>query len=60
VTPDDLRKIGKEIYGEHWQTPMAAALHVDARSIRRWLSGQHRINERTAQAVLALTKTKSE
>jgi hypothetical protein len=58
MTPEELREIGEEIYGKRWQSPLARALDVDARSVRRWLSGQHNINERTAKAVMSLAASR--
>jgi hypothetical protein len=43
VTPDELRAIGKALYGERWQTPMAEALPCKTRTIRYWLSGKRKI-----------------
>lgn len=34
---DMLAEIGRVLYGEHWVSPMAEALHVNADTIRKWL-----------------------
>lgn len=39
VTPNDLRQVGEALYGERWQTPLAADLDVSDRTVRRWLDG---------------------
>ena len=54
MTPDELRSTGESLFGQHWQTPLAKALDVDPRSVRYWLSGKHKINRRTEEAILAL------
>ena len=40
ITPETLRKVGEAIYGRCWQTPLAALLNVQARTVRRWASGE--------------------
>lgn len=41
MTPEQLRKIGEQLYGSWgWQTKMAEALKVDSSTVRRWLSGK--------------------
>jgi hypothetical protein len=54
MTPEILRDIGEALYGAKWQTSLARALDVDPRSVRYWLSGKHKINKRTAEAIKAL------
>jgi len=56
MTPNELRAEGESIYGNHWQTKLARALAVDPRSVRYWLSGKHKINKRTAEAIKALKR----
>ena len=36
---DLLRQVGPALFGEHWQTPLARALDVSDRSVRRWAAG---------------------
>ena len=43
MTPGELRTIGERLYGPRWQTKLARALPVNARSVRRWLSGERNI-----------------
>lgn len=38
-----VRTIGEQLFGARWQTELAAALNVNDRSLRRWLSGQDTI-----------------
>lgn len=39
MTPADLRTIGRLLYGNRWQTPMARALGVHPRTVVRWERG---------------------
>ncbi len=36
---DHLAAIGRALYGDHWQSPFAAALDINRETIRRWLNG---------------------
>lgn len=36
---DHLAAIGRALYGDHWQSPLAAALDINRETIRRWLNG---------------------
>ena len=41
MSGDELKEAAIRLYGKWgWQTRLADALHVDASSIRRWVSGQ--------------------
>ena len=40
MTPDDIARIGRALYGERWQTSLAGDLHVADRTMRRWLAGE--------------------
>lgn len=41
MTPDLLRQCGEALYGDRWQTALAADLQVTDRTLRRWLSQQY-------------------
>lgn len=41
MTP--LETAGRALYGSAWQTPMAEALSVADRTVRRWYAGESRI-----------------
>lgn len=50
MTPADLRTaadllFGGERFGLRWQRPLARALGVDDRTVRRWLSGESPVPE---------------
>lgn len=40
MTRDQLRQAGVTMFGEQWQTPLAEALGVSDRTMRRWISGR--------------------
>jgi hypothetical protein len=54
MTPGALCRIGERLYGPHWREPLARALDVDTRTIRRWLSGATPIPKSVALAIMAL------
>ncbi len=54
MTPDEFRTIVESIYGKGWRKPAAAALDVSERQMRRWMSGETPIKERTARSVRSL------
>jgi hypothetical protein len=45
---DLLTRIGPVIYGFGWQTQLAKDLGWSARSMRRWLAGDHSLPDATA------------
>lgn len=51
MTPKQLTKIGKELYGYGWQTRMAEALNVNGSTVRRWVAGSAPISGPTAAAL---------
>lgn len=40
MSPDLLRRIGEALYGERWQSALAAELGIADRSLRYWLAGR--------------------
>ncbi len=38
--PDLISRVGRALYGERWQTPLARELGVADRTVRRWVSGE--------------------
>jgi hypothetical protein len=40
LPPALLRRIGEALYGEPWQSRLAADLDVADRTLRRWVSGE--------------------
>lgn len=43
MTPADLERRAKALYGKRWQTTLARRIRVDARTVRRWKSGEREI-----------------
>jgi DNA-binding transcriptional regulator YiaG len=43
VTPKQLERAGKALFGPLWQSALARALYVDSRTVRRWLAGDREI-----------------
>lgn len=43
MTPDELASRAAALYGPEWQTPLAARIRVDARTVRRWKAGDRAI-----------------
>ena len=44
MTPEKLRSLGLATYGLEWQSPLARAIGVNARTVRKWLSGESPIS----------------
>jgi hypothetical protein len=36
IPPNALAEIGRAVFGQHWQGPLARALKVHDRTVRRW------------------------
>jgi hypothetical protein len=56
VTPATLRTVGRELFGERWQTDMSLALGVNSRTIRSWLSGRNVIPEGVQEALRRIVR----
>ena len=54
MSPAELRRIGKKLYGEDWKTQLAAELPASDRTIRSWLSGERNIRPVIANRIRAL------
>jgi tRNA A37 N6-isopentenylltransferase MiaA len=35
-----IRRVGAELYRDHWIAPFSAALAIDPRTVRRWAAGR--------------------
>ena len=55
MTPAELREIGEKLFGPRWQTPLARALPVSARTVRYWLAGKRAIRPVIAERIRSLT-----
>lgn len=54
MTRDELTAIGRALHGDEWQTPLARDLAVSARTVRRWLAGDSRIDDDMAGRIRSL------
>lgn len=43
MTPADLERRCFALYGANWQTALARAVRVDARTVRRWKAGDRAV-----------------
>lgn len=55
MTRDELRAIGMALYGHEWQSPLARALGVSPRYIRKLVSGEAPIGASIEAEIRALT-----
>ena len=53
MTPAELSALARSIYGPDWRVPLATALGVTDRTIRKWLA-RERLPNLAAQAVRGL------
>ena len=61
MTPDDLAKHGKALYGErNWQSELATNLSVSPRTIRRWLFNGLPIPDGVQDDIRVMLKNKYE
>lgn len=51
MTPADLDHLGRFLFGEQWQLPLARALPVNGRTVRRWRSGEAAVSPGAAGAI---------
>lgn len=54
LNPDRIGDAGRQLFGEHWQSPLASALGVDVRLVRYWLNGQENPSQQKLLALVAL------
>lgn len=54
LNPDRIGDAGRQLFGEHWQVPLAGALGIDVRLLRYWLNGQEKPNQHQLLAIVAL------
>jgi hypothetical protein len=59
MTRIELIEIGEALYGTRWQSALSSALGTNARSLRRWLSGQNEIPDSVETDIRALLEIKT-
>ena len=57
MTPDEFRVLGARLYGANWHAPMAEALDINPRTLRRWASGENAIGPEITARIRALQRT---
>lgn len=58
LTSDHLRAVGEALYGPNWQTPLAEALGVADRTVRRWAAGDFAVPDGVWSDIAKLCKTR--
>lgn len=51
----ELRRLGEAIWGRQWQTPLAQAVDVSDRTVRRWAAGKIGVPDDVMMVVRALS-----
>ena len=51
MTPQELKDIGEKLYGYGWQTQLSKELGVCTQTVRKWISGKHKIPNSAAAAI---------
>jgi hypothetical protein len=59
LTPADLEKIGRALYGEQWQTPLSRDLGMSDRSLRYLADGTRPIHPQLAAELGSLLRVRS-
>lgn len=54
MSRDELEACGRQLYGDQWMGPLANALGVRERNVRRWLDGAASIPETCVRAIRSL------
>jgi hypothetical protein len=60
ISADQIGDLGRQLYGEHWQAPLARALGINLRVLRYWLSGKGVPSPAQTQRLLALIEHAAE
>lgn len=54
ISADELAAVGRALYGDQWQSPMARELNMSERSIRYMVAGERGIHEGIVRDLLAI------
>jgi hypothetical protein len=60
ISPDELAHIGRALFGDEWQTPLAKALGRSVQSVRQLASGERRVNEELARSLVRICEERCE
>lgn len=55
-----LAQVGEALFGPQWQTPLAAALGVGDRTVRRWASGDTEVPDGVWADIAKLCLTRAQ
>lgn len=55
-----IRQIGRALYGDNWMRPLARALGIDERQVRRWANDETIARRSSVTAVLKLAENQRE
>lgn len=55
-----LHRAGELLYGQDWQSELARALGISARSVQRWVAGERSPSEERWAAIHALAVARGE
>lgn len=58
LSPGLLGALGRALYGDHWRLPLASALDVSERTVRRWGAGEFLIPAGIAEKLEFLMEAK--
>jgi hypothetical protein len=50
----DINKVGQALYGDNWRAPLAKALDVNERTVRRWADGEITLSEKIKPELIKL------
>lgn len=56
VTPDQFTALARALYGREWRLPLAEALKVNERTVRRWAAGTTAVPDRLWAEMRQLAK----
>lgn len=56
MTPDELRAIGRQLYGDRWQTTLSRAVGISDRHMRRMVAGTAPIAPGLAREIRSLSE----
>lgn len=59
-TNNTIRQIGRALYGDNWMRPLARALGIDERQVRRWANDETIARRSSVTAVLKLAENQRE
>ncbi|MDP2618606.1 MAG: hypothetical protein Q8P46_00275 [Hyphomicrobiales bacterium] len=58
ITAEELERVGRGLFGDQWQSPLARALDMNERSVRYMLSGERGIHAGIVSDLLAIVEAR--